>query len=185
MWHWASPTDPASWDRAHTVRVSHWGARSQYLATQCYRSQFDPVSRLLPVLPAFVVQRLLTVGAGVPCDRALPDDYFDRIYAGTEVRGGVVRGTKRKYAITLALLPRPVPTRIRARMLDRDIDRVARTACDHVTAVDVADVAIHTADVRLREARLRGQVTLARASLDARGHPGRSTYWCSARSPTT
>jgi predicted O-methyltransferase YrrM len=44
--------------------------------------------------------------------------------------------------------------------------------CDHVTAVDVADAAVRTADARLRAARLRGQVTLARASLDSAWPPG-------------
>ena len=38
--------------------------------------------------------------------------------------------------------------------------------CDHVTAVDVADAAVRTADARLRDGGLREQVTLARSSLD-------------------
>jgi cyclopropane fatty-acyl-phospholipid synthase-like methyltransferase len=44
--------------------------------------------------------------------------------------------------------------------------------CDQVTAVDVADVAVRTADMRLRDAGFRGQVTLARASLDDAWPPG-------------
>ena len=64
MWHWASPTDPAvPWDRAHTVRVSEWALDRKHYAAQCYRSQFEHgADGSSPVLPAFVLQRLLTVG---------------------------------------------------------------------------------------------------------------------------
>jgi predicted O-methyltransferase YrrM len=44
--------------------------------------------------------------------------------------------------------------------------------CDRITAVDVAGAAVSVANERLRAARLRGQVTLARASLDAQWPPG-------------
>ena len=64
MWHWASPTDPAvPWDRARFVPVSAWARHRKYLATQCFRSQFEPSAQYgAPVLPEFVVQRLLAVG---------------------------------------------------------------------------------------------------------------------------
>ena len=64
MWHWSSPTDPAvPWARAHSVPVSAWARHRKHLATQCFRSQFEPSAQGgAPVLPAFVVQRLLVVG---------------------------------------------------------------------------------------------------------------------------
>jgi LmbE family N-acetylglucosaminyl deacetylase len=64
MWHWASPADPAvPWNRARSVPVSAWARHRKYLATQCFRSQFEPSAQdRAPVLPEFVVQRLLAVG---------------------------------------------------------------------------------------------------------------------------
>jgi LmbE family N-acetylglucosaminyl deacetylase len=64
MWHWASPADPGvPWDRAHSASVSDWALGRKRRAAQCFRSQLvagtaDPG----PVLPAFVLQRLLAVG---------------------------------------------------------------------------------------------------------------------------
>ncbi len=99
----------------------------------------------------------------------LPDDYFDRMYADAYDPWQLATRwyEQRKYAITMALLPRSryrhafepgcsigtLTTRLAAR-------------CDHVTAIDVADSAVRSADARLREDGLRGRVTLARASLD-------------------
>jgi LmbE family N-acetylglucosaminyl deacetylase len=64
MWHWASPADPAvPWDRAHSVRVSSRALARKRLAAQCFRSQLKPIGADdTPVLPAFVLQRLLAVG---------------------------------------------------------------------------------------------------------------------------
>jgi LmbE family N-acetylglucosaminyl deacetylase len=64
MWHWASPADPAvPWDRAHSVRVSGWALDRKRHAAQCFRSQLQPIGTdKAPVLPAFVLQRLLAVG---------------------------------------------------------------------------------------------------------------------------
>ncbi len=64
MWHWASSTDPAvPWDQAYTVPVSGWALSRKRHAAQCFRSQFEPGSGgSAPVLPAFVLQRLLAVG---------------------------------------------------------------------------------------------------------------------------
>jgi LmbE family N-acetylglucosaminyl deacetylase len=64
MWHWASPFDPAvPWDRAHFLRVSGWALDRKRHAAQCFRSQIEPrTADAAPVLPAFVLQRLLAVG---------------------------------------------------------------------------------------------------------------------------
>ena len=64
MWHWAGPTDPAvPWDRAYSVPVSAWARGRKHHAAQCFRSQFAASTPgTAPVLPAFVLQRLLTVG---------------------------------------------------------------------------------------------------------------------------
>jgi LmbE family N-acetylglucosaminyl deacetylase len=64
MWHWASPKDPAvPWERAHAVRVSESALDRKHRAAQCFRSQFEPGSGgSPPVLPAFVLQRLMAVG---------------------------------------------------------------------------------------------------------------------------
>jgi LmbE family N-acetylglucosaminyl deacetylase len=64
MWHWASPTDSAvPWDQAYKVPVSSWALGRKYHAAQHFRSQLEPGSGdSAPVLPAFVLQRLLAVG---------------------------------------------------------------------------------------------------------------------------
>jgi LmbE family N-acetylglucosaminyl deacetylase len=64
MWHWASPADPAvPWDRAYSVRASGRALDRKRLAAQCFRSQLAPgAADTAPVLPAFVLQRLLAVG---------------------------------------------------------------------------------------------------------------------------
>ena len=64
MWHWASPADSAvPWERAHSVPVSGWALGRKRLAAQCFRSQLEVgAADSPPVLPAFVLQRLLAVG---------------------------------------------------------------------------------------------------------------------------
>jgi LmbE family N-acetylglucosaminyl deacetylase len=64
MWHWATPADPAvPWDRAHSVRVSGRALDRKRRAAQCFRSQLEPIGAdTAPVVPAFVLQRLLAVG---------------------------------------------------------------------------------------------------------------------------
>ncbi len=64
MWHWAGPADPAvPWDRAYSVAVSTRAVDCKYLATQCFQSQFEPGDDgSAPVLPGFVLKRLLAVG---------------------------------------------------------------------------------------------------------------------------
>jgi LmbE family N-acetylglucosaminyl deacetylase len=64
MWHWAVPDDPAvPWDRARAVPLSPWAVDRKSRAAQCFQSQFEPPAPgLPPVLPAFVLRRLLAVG---------------------------------------------------------------------------------------------------------------------------
>ncbi|OBG90714.1 LmbE family protein [Mycobacterium sp. E3251] len=64
MWHWATPADPVvPWDRARSVPAPGWAVNLKRQAVQCYRSQFRPGrGGTTPVLPPFVLQRLLTVG---------------------------------------------------------------------------------------------------------------------------
>jgi LmbE family N-acetylglucosaminyl deacetylase len=64
MWHWASPADPGvPWDRACSLPVPGWALARKRLAAQCFRSQLEAgAADSAPVLPAFVLQRLLAVG---------------------------------------------------------------------------------------------------------------------------
>lgn len=63
MWHWAEARDAAvPWERARSVRLSEQAIGRKRRAAQCYRSQFEPAPNSAPVLPAFVLQRLLAVG---------------------------------------------------------------------------------------------------------------------------
>jgi hypothetical protein len=64
MWHWARPADPAvPWERARAVPASAWAQGRKSHAAQCFHSQFEACSPgCAPVLPAFVLQRLLAVG---------------------------------------------------------------------------------------------------------------------------
>lgn len=64
MWHWASPADrEVPWDRAYSAPLPAWALSRKRLAAQCFRSQLDAgIGDSAPVLPAFVVHRLLAVG---------------------------------------------------------------------------------------------------------------------------
>lgn len=107
--------------------------------------------------------------------RRLPDAYFDRMYAGTEDPWELSTRwyEQRKYAITLALLPqRRYRHAFEPGCSIGTLTELLAARCDEVTAVDVADVAVRTADRRLRDAGLRGHVTLASASLDDEWPPG-------------
>ena len=105
----------------------------------------------------------------------LPDAYFDELYVGAEDpwRLSTRWYEQRKYAITLGLLPE---RRYRhgfepgCSIGTLTAQLVAR--CDHLTAVDVAEAALRSADARLREAGCRDRVTLVRSSLDAAWPPG-------------
>jgi predicted O-methyltransferase YrrM len=105
----------------------------------------------------------------------LPDAYFDRMYDGTDDPWQLSTRwyEQRKYAITLALLP---DRRYRHAFepgcsIGTLTVQLARR-CGHVTALDVADAAVRSADARLREAGCRDRVTLARSSLDTAWPPG-------------
>lgn len=99
----------------------------------------------------------------------LPDGYFDRMYAGADDPWQLSTRwyEQRKYAITMALLPR----RRYRHAFEPGCSIGTLTSqlalrCDHVTAVDVAEAAIRTADARLRTSGCRDRVTLSRGSLD-------------------
>jgi LmbE family N-acetylglucosaminyl deacetylase len=64
MWHWAYPGDPAvPWDRAYSVPLSRSALGRKQHAAQCFRSQFEPRElHVPPLIPAFVLRRLLAVG---------------------------------------------------------------------------------------------------------------------------
>ena len=64
MWHWAHPSDPSvPWDRARSVPMSIRAMDRKRQAAECYRSQFQRHSgETAPVLPTFVLKRLLAVG---------------------------------------------------------------------------------------------------------------------------
>ncbi|HET9890493.1 MAG TPA: PIG-L family deacetylase [Mycobacterium sp.] len=64
MWHWAVPADPVvPWDRAYSVRTPACATERKRRAAQCFRSQFDSnTGGPAPILPGFVLPRLIAVG---------------------------------------------------------------------------------------------------------------------------
>ena len=105
----------------------------------------------------------------------LPDAYFDKMYASTDDPWQLSTRwyEQRKYAITLAVLPnRRYRHAFEPGCSIGTLTTLLAERCDHVTAVDVADAAVRSADARLREAGCRDRVTLARSSLDAPWPPG-------------
>lgn len=64
MWHWASPADPTvPWDRAYCVPLPDWAPGRKHLAAHRFQSQFEAgADGSAPVLPGFVLRRLLAVG---------------------------------------------------------------------------------------------------------------------------
>ncbi|RAU97558.1 PIG-L family deacetylase [Mycobacterium colombiense] len=64
MWHWALPADPAvPWNQAYSVPAPGWAVEHKRRAAHFYRSQFEPNgTQSSPILPGFVLQRLLAVG---------------------------------------------------------------------------------------------------------------------------
>lgn len=64
MWHWAGPGDvDVPWERAASVPLDRLAVGRKQNAAQCFRSQFDPPEPdAPPVLPPFVLRRLLAVG---------------------------------------------------------------------------------------------------------------------------
>lgn len=63
MWHWAIPGDTAvPWDRLRAVPVGAHALDRKAVAAQCYRSQIQVADAdQAPLLPSFVVRRLLAV----------------------------------------------------------------------------------------------------------------------------
>ena len=99
----------------------------------------------------------------------LPDTYFDRMYADADDPWDLSSRwyEQRKYAITMALLPnRRYRHALEPGCSIGTLTELLAQRCDHVTAIDVAEAALATADRRLQAAGLRTQVTLARSSLD-------------------
>ena len=99
----------------------------------------------------------------------LPDSYFDGKYAEASDPWQLEERwyERRKYAITLALLPYP---RYRHAFepgcsIGVLTEHLAHR-CDHVTATDVAIAALDAVNRRLVEAGSRDRVTLLRRSLD-------------------
>jgi SAM-dependent methyltransferase len=99
----------------------------------------------------------------------LSDSYFDDMYAAADDPWDLASRwyEQRKYAITTALLPH---LRFQHAFepgcsIGTLTQRLAQR-CDHVTAVDVAEAPLRTADVRLRALGCRDNVTLAQSSLD-------------------
>ncbi len=99
----------------------------------------------------------------------VPDAYFDRMYAASADPWQLQERwyEKRKFAITLALLPQPryrhafEPGCSVGVLTEQLVGR-----CDHVTATDVVPAALDATDRRLRHAGLRDHITLLRRSLD-------------------
>jgi trans-aconitate methyltransferase len=99
----------------------------------------------------------------------MPDDYFDRMYQAAADPWQLQDRwyEKRKFAITMALLPHP-----RYRHAFEPgcsvgvLTEQLAARCDHVTATDVVPSALDAAERRLVRAARRGNVTLLRRSLD-------------------
>lgn len=105
----------------------------------------------------------------------MPDAYFDQMYAGVDDPWQLSTRwyEQRKYAITLATLPnRHYRHAFEPGCSIGTLTALLAQRCDRVTAVDVADAAVRSADARLREAGCRDRVTLTRSSLDAPWPPG-------------
>ena len=113
----------------------------------------------------------------------LPDAYFERMYAasGDPWQLGERWYEKRKYAITLALLPyqryrHAFEPGCSVGVLTEQLVR----RCDHVTSTDVAPTALDATHRRLSRGGVRDRVTLLQRSLDdpwppagsRRGTPG-------------
>jgi hypothetical protein len=100
----------------------------------------------------------------------VPDDYFDAMYAKScdpwQLAGRWYE--QRKYAMTMAMLPRPRYRHAYEPGCSVGVLTELLTArCDHVTATDVAPMALETTAKRLERGGRSEQVTLDRRSLDS------------------
>lgn len=99
----------------------------------------------------------------------LPDGYFDDMYAAADDPWDLASRwyEQRKYSITMALLPqRRYEHAFEPGCSIGTLTELLAQRCDHVTAVDVAEAALRTADRRLTEKGVRERVTLAQSALD-------------------
>nr|WP_158018574.1 PIG-L deacetylase family protein [Mycobacterium basiliense] len=63
MWHWAIPAEPVvPWSDGFSIALSRWAIARKREAARCFGSQFEPAEGAGPVLPAFVLDRLIAVG---------------------------------------------------------------------------------------------------------------------------
>jgi hypothetical protein len=100
----------------------------------------------------------------------VPDDYFDAMYAQSPDPWQLGRRwyEQRKYAMTMAMLPRPRYRHAYEPGCSVGVLTELLTArCDHVTATDVAPMALETTAKRLERGGRSEQVTLDRRSLDS------------------
>jgi SAM-dependent methyltransferase len=102
--------------------------------------------------------------------RRVPDDYFDAMYAKSpdpwQLAGRWY--DQRKYAMTMAMLPRPRYRHAYEPGCSVGVLTELLTArCDHVTATDVAAAALEATAERLERGGRSEQVTLDRRSLDS------------------
>jgi LmbE family N-acetylglucosaminyl deacetylase len=69
MWHWASPgEDAVPWDRLYAMPIADTAVARKAAAARCYRTQYEPFDADgAPVLPPFVLKRLLQVREVVFC----------------------------------------------------------------------------------------------------------------------
>jgi cyclopropane fatty-acyl-phospholipid synthase-like methyltransferase len=105
----------------------------------------------------------------------LSDDYFDHMYAAADDPWELATRwyDQRKYALTLAALPhRRYRHAFEPGCSIGTLTELLATRCDRVTAVDVAEAALRSADARLRDVGARERVTLQRSSLDEPWPPG-------------
>jgi hypothetical protein len=102
--------------------------------------------------------------------RRVPDDYFDAMYARSRDPWQLAGRwyDQRKYAITMAMLPRPRYRHAYEPGCSVGVLTELLTArCDHITATDVAATALETTAERLQQGGRSEQVTLDRRSLDS------------------
>ncbi len=110
MWHWAQPGDDAvPWERAYQVALTPEAVGRKRIAAQLFQSQQeDRDENRGPILPPFVLRSTARGrGGGLPLTARLSDAYFDRMYSESADPWQLQSRwyERRKYAITLALLP--------------------------------------------------------------------------------
>jgi SAM-dependent methyltransferase len=105
----------------------------------------------------------------------VPDTYFDRLYAESADPWRLADSwyERRKYAITLAMLPyRRYRHAFEPGCSVGVLTELLTHRCDRVTATDVAVAALTATDERLQHAGRREQVVLLHGSVDQPWPPG-------------